>query len=103
MTLNLVMNTMMMKMKVVPARLTFKGDSAQEGQDSTSTSIFKNFSNKFSQSEQDDVIVHPDLANLINNSIRNDLSDYSLDEIVKQIHQPEKCDSLVKIRVNQGQ
>ena len=58
-------------------------------------------SNKFQQSEQVDADVHPDLANLVNNSFRNGLSDDNLDEISKRILRPENCDSLVKMHVNQ--
>ena len=46
--------------------------------------------------------IHPDLANIVNNSFRNGLSDENLEEIVKQVHRPQNCDSLVKRRVNQG-
>ena len=87
----------------IPCQFEPEGDSIQESQESTSTaSIFKKLSNKFQQSEQVDVDVHPDLANLVNNSFRNGLSDDNLDEISKQILRPENCDSLVKTRVNQG-
>ena len=65
-------------------------------------SIFKKMSYKFQQTEPLDVDVHPDLACLINNSLRKGLSQENLDEICKQIHRPENCDALVKTRVNQG-
>ena len=85
-----------------PSQIEFEGDSVQESQHSTSTSICKKLSNKFHQSEQVDVDVHPYLANLVYNSFRNGLSDDSLDEIIKQIHWPENSDSLVSTCVNQG-
>lgn len=65
-------------------------------------SIFKKLSDKFQQTEQVDIDVHPDLANLVNNSFRNGLSDENLEEVCKDIHRPQNCDSLVKTRVNQG-
>ena len=87
----------------IPCQFEPEGDFIQESLESTSTaSIFKKLSNKFQQSEQVDVDVHPDLANLVNNSFRNGLSDDNLDEISKQILRPENCDSLVKTHVNQG-
>lgn len=65
-------------------------------------SIFEKLSDKFQQNEKCDVDVHPDLAKLVNSSFRNGLSDEQLDEIVKEVHRPQNCDSLVKTRVNQG-
>ena len=76
--------------KSCPSQIEFEGDSLQESQDSTSTSIFKKLSNTFNQSEQVDVDVHPYLANLVNNYFRNGLSDDSLDVVVKQIQLPEQ-------------
>ena len=100
MTLNMIINTMMIKMKVIPARLSLKVILSRRSKTLyTSTHIFKKLSNKFRQSEQVDVDVHPDLVNLVTNSFRNGLSNESLYEIVKQIHRPENC---VKTLANQG-
>ena len=77
MTLNMIMNTMMMKMKVV--RLSLKVILSRRAKTLyTATSIFKKLSNKFHQPEQVNVDVHPDLINLVNNSFRNGLSGDSL-------------------------
>ena len=73
-----------------PSQIEFEGDSVQVSQDSTSTSIFKELSNKFHQSEQVYVDVHTYLANLVNNLFRNGLSDYSLDEIKKNKYTGQK-------------
>ena len=82
------------------SQFELEGDSVSESQDSASKSIFKNLSNKFYQSEQVDV--HPDLANLVNNSLSNGLSNDNHDKIVKQILWSKDCDSLVKTCSNQG-
>ncbi|WAR30576.1 hypothetical protein MAR_033118 [Mya arenaria] len=68
------------------------GESFSDTTENQSKSIFKKFFDKFQQSEVVDAEVHSDLANLEGN----------LEEILKQIHRPQNCGSLVKTRVNQG-
>ena len=65
-------------------------------------SVFKLMSDKFNQADPVDAAVHPDLASFVNNAFRNGLLDDKYDELSKEIHRPENCNSLVKTRVNQG-
>ena len=83
----------------VESNLLFDQD---EGASTSGNSIFKVLSHKFQQSEPVDDDVHPDLAVLVNNSFRNGISEDKLEELCKNIHRPQNCDSLVKTRVNQG-
>ncbi|WAR28486.1 hypothetical protein MAR_014190 [Mya arenaria] len=78
------------------------GESFSDTTENQSKSIFKKLFDKFQQSEVVDAEVLSDLANLVNSSFRNGLSEGNLEEILKQIHRPQNCDSLVKTRVNQG-
>ncbi|WAR19957.1 YG31B-like protein [Mya arenaria] len=78
------------------------GESFSDTTENQSKSIFMKLFVKFQQSELVDADVHSDLANLVNSSFRNGLSEENLEEILKQIHRPQNCDSLVKKRVNQS-
>ena len=82
----------------------YDGESLEEQAElpSQPKSIYKVLSDKFNQTETLDKSVHPDLANLVNSSFRQGLSEDKYEELVKEIHRPENCASLVKTRVNQG-
>ncbi|XP_060585227.1 uncharacterized protein LOC132741147 [Ruditapes philippinarum] len=62
--------------------------------------IFRNLCDKFQSVEKCDTEINDDLATFVNNSFRNGIADDSLSNIVKEIHRPVNCESLVKTKVN---
>lgn len=68
----------------------------------TDDSVFKSLSEKFQSTESVDPEVNDDLAAFVNNAFRNGINEEKQTEILKNIHRPINCDSLVKTRVNQG-
>lgn len=69
---------------------------------SNSTNVFKSLVDKYQQVEPVDNEVNEDLATLVNNSFKIGLTDEKQSELIRDIHRPQNCDSLVKTRVNQG-
>lgn len=66
-------------------------------------SVFKSLSDKFQDSESVDCEVDDYLAEFINKSFRNGIKDEKeADDLLKSIHRPSNCFSLVKTRINQG-
>lgn len=65
-------------------------------------SVFKNISEKFNPKESVDSAVNEDLASFINSTFRDGISDDRQSELVKDIHRPSNCESLVKTKVNQS-
>lgn len=63
-------------------------------------SLFKDWSDKFQTTEKVDNEVNDDLAQFVNNSFRSGVNDDKVSEILKEIHRPSNCESLVKTRVN---
>lgn len=68
----------------------------------TDNSIFKNISEKFNPKETVDNEVNEDLAQFINATFRDGISDERLSELIKDIHRPSNCEALVKTKVNQS-
>ena len=63
---------------------------------------FKGLSDKFLLAEKVDSEVNDDLAEFVNSSFRNGVSEDRVSEISKEIYRPQNCDSLCKTRVNPG-
>lgn len=70
--------------------------------DTDTSSVFKGLAAMYQSVDHVDSDVNKDLANFVNNSFRNGLPDDKLSEMLKEIHRPANCETLVKTRVNQG-
>ena len=81
---------------------TLCNEDAESSSPKGKTGVFKCLVDKFQQCETVDAEVNCDLAHFVNSSFRNGLPDDKLNDILKDIHRPENCESLVKTRVNQG-
>lgn len=68
----------------------------------TDDSIFKNISEKFNPKETVDIEINEDLAEFVNATFRDGISDERQTELVKDIHRPSNCQALVKTKVNQS-
>ena len=71
-------------------------------QKTSENSVFKNVSQKFQQIEAVDGEVNNDLASFVNSSFRSGISEDKQVELLRDIHRPANCESLVKTRVNHG-
>ncbi|KAH3720804.1 hypothetical protein DPMN_063709 [Dreissena polymorpha] len=58
--------------------------------------VFRNFMERFSNSDPVDKKVNDDIAQFVNSSLRNELSDDKMNELLKEVHRPENCEALVK-------
>ena len=65
-------------------------------------SVFKSLSEKFQNSESVDCEIDEHLAEFINQSFRNGITDDKQTKLFKDNHRPSNCSALVKTRVNQG-
>ena len=65
-------------------------------------SVFKTLKNKFQRVDIVDDVVNEDLADFVNTSFKNGLTDEKKNELLKDIHRPANTEALVRTRVNQG-
>ena len=65
-------------------------------------SIFKNISEKFNPKKIVDSEINGDLAQFVNNTFQDGISDEGQAEILKDICHPSNCDALIKTKVNQS-
>ena len=65
-------------------------------------SVFKTLKNKFQRVDMVDDVVNEDLADFVNTSFKNGLTDEKKNELLKDIHRPANTEALVRTRVNQG-
>lgn len=84
------------------APLSVCSEPPTKKQKTSEDSVFKNISEKFNPKETVDSEVDEDLASFINSTFRDGISDERQNELVKDIHRPSNCDSLVKTKVNQS-
>lgn len=61
---------------------------------------FSHLSDKFQTTERCDNELNENLAGFINSSFRNGIAEEALTEMLKDIHRPVNCESLVKTKVN---
>lgn len=64
--------------------------------------LFRGLSDKFLLAEKVDSEINDNLALFVNSSFRNGVSDERVSEMMKDIHRPQNCESLIKTRVNAG-
>lgn len=84
------------------ASISICSEPPHKKQKTAENSVFKNISEKFNPKESVDSAVNEDLASFINSTFRDGISDERQSELVKEIHRPSNCESLVKTKVNQS-
>ena len=62
--------------------------------------IYKDLYDRYQCVEKCDSEINESLANFINTSFRNGVSDDTLNDMLKDIHRPVNCEVLVKTKVN---
>ena len=70
-------------------------------QKSEKASVFKNIHDKFNPKEIVDVDINSELAEFINTAFGEGISEDKQSELLKEIHRPNNCSTLVKTTVNQ--
>lgn len=82
------------------ASVSIEAEENPKKKQKTGESVFAEWIDKFKATEKTDAEVNDSLAEIVNNAFRTGLSDLKLEELLKDIHRPENCFSLVKTRVN---
>ena len=82
--------------------LSFMDSTQKRAHDDAESSIFGMYMKKFKKSDDVDTKVNQKLADVVNNAFREGMLHDSYNELIKQIHSPENCESLKETCVNQG-
>ena len=75
--------------------LCLKNEGGEEASD-PHQSVFKTLRNKFQQVDMVDDVVNEDLADFVNTSFKNGLTNEKKNELLKDIHRPANTEALVR-------